>query len=725
MSNRGFYIKQAAIFVVVATILTFLYAWVLRAEIDKNALKTIVETARHDRAAIAAFIEFYLGNLEGIKRRLDARDFESLAKLREGIKLEADTTRFSGLFLIREDGEVFGDGEANPGLSQTDFAGFKDSDSLVFRLDDAKDGNEISRDALAFALRMDNFEAAGTKFDAIAGLADTRALRDYLIIYSFVRDGEANGFSSIIDESGAFIVGGPKRRREGNFFSWLANASAPFSKREIQIRMRDSESFHFYMEDNARENLVYLAPFRLNGVPSNWYFLMSVDNAYLERSGGMFLILSATLPALAILLTLAMLIYGIAARNQARAAREAARTRTDFLSYMSHEIRTPLNGALGLNYLISKNIDDPEKLPKIKGWLAKARSLDEYLLSLLSDVLDMSRLRSNGLEVSREKYSVAKMTGDLVFMHEASAESKDIRIILHQKVRWPKIIGDEERARRILTNILDNAIKFSSEGGIITLNVSQKKLGDGKVMTVWRCSDSGAGISKESLEKIFNPFGGDEASRVASLKGAGMGLPISRELAHAMGGDVKIESQEGKGSVVTITIPGDIPPEGEEETSVDEEVAAPEASTRKRALLVEDAEFNAEFLMDALSDAGFETTLATNGKKAIEIFANSEPGEISAIIMDMEMPVMDGCDAAREIRAMDREDAKNVPIVACTANAFQDDKNRALESGMDDFLTKPVDIEKLANKLRRLASRTAGRSGDGKGGAAAGTPSQD
>ena len=714
MSNRRFYIKQAAIFVFVATILTFFYVWALRAEIDKNALKTIEETARHDRAMIKAFIDFYLGNLEGIRRRLAARHFDTLAKLRDGIKLEIETTRFNGLFLIEEDGGVFGDGEANPGFVRADFAGFKESDSLVFRLGDAGEGDGISGDALAFALRMDNFEVAQTKFDAIAGLADTRELRDYLIIYSFARDGEANGFSSIIDESGAFIVGGPERRGEGNFFSWLANASAEFTKREIQIKMRDSESFHFYMEDNERENLVYLAPFSLKGVPSNWYFLMSVDNAYLERSGGMFFILSATLPALAILLTLATLIYGMTARNKARAAREAARTRTDFLSYMSHEIRTPLNGVLGLNYLIAKNIDNPEKLPKIKGWLAKSRSLAEYLLSMLSDVLDMSRLRAIGLEISREKYSVAKMTGDLVFMHGASAESRDIRIILHQKLRWPKIIGDEERARRILTNILDNAIKFSNEGGIITLNVSQKKLDDGRVMTVWRCSDTGSGISKESLEKIFNPIDGDSRS-TASLKGVGMGLPISRELAQAMGGDVRIESAEGKGSVVTITLPGEIPASGEEEPSAEEEIFGEETPTRKRALLVEDAEFNAEFLMDALKDAGFETTLATNGQEAVEMFAKSAPGEISAIIMDMEMPIMDGCDAARKIRSMDRSDAKNVPILACTANAFQDDKNRALESGMDDFLTKPVDIEKLAKKLRRLASRSPGRDEEGKG----------
>ncbi|MDE5833494.1 MAG: hypothetical protein K2H64_11080, partial [Desulfovibrio sp.] len=409
--------------------------------------------------------------------------------------------------------------------------------------------------------------------------------------YSFVRSGEAHGFSSIIDEAGNFIVGGPGGLggQSGNFFTRLAGADAPWTKREIQKKMREEETFHFYMEDNAGENLVYLAPFKAKGVnATDWYFLMSVDNGYLEKSGGTVLILSAALPSLAILLMLGMMIYGAVAHHQTRAAREAARTRANFLSHMSHEIRTPLNGVIGLNHLIAKNIGDPEKAPQIKAWLAKSRFLAEYLLSLLDDVLDMSRLKAGGLAPRQEKFSIAKMNSDLVYMREADAESRDIRLILHQKLPWPKAIGDEERTRGVLTNILDNAIKFTGAGGTITLKVAQKKLKDSRVLTTWICSDTGQGISPDFLEKIFEPFAREARVRGKSpLSGAGLGLPISRELVLSMGGEISARSVVGEGTEVTVKIPF-------ERASGEEDDERPESRDASRAdglkaLLAEDA----------------------------------------------------------------------------------------------------------------------------------------
>ncbi len=231
-----------------------------------------------------------------------------------------------------------------------------------------------------------------------------------------------------------------------------------------------------------------------------------------------------------------------------------------------------------------------------------------------------------------------------------------------------------------------------------------------QVMTTYRCEDSGIGMSKEYLTKIFDSFSQEQSKAAEGIKGTGLGMTISKLLTNAMGGTIAVESELDVGSTFTVAIPAriveDVPDylkSGSGESAEDAE-APEERGERKpvKVLVAEDVELNAEVLLEILSLEGFETAYAKNGREAVELFKQSEPGEFDVILMDMKMPVMDGCAAAKEIRNMDREDANKIPIFACTANTFQEDRDQAIESGMDDFLMKPIDIPILLKKLGRI-----------------------
>lgn len=713
MRDRLFYIKLGVVFFVIVSVLVYFYTVRLHAEIEKNTLLVIEETARHDRQSIQTCTSIFFGILQGVEERLWAANCDTIHALELRLNQEGATTQFNRIYLLAEDGTLYTDKflvypPGAPQVASLNFAGIfgnTEGESLVFRYDENVEAAGISRESLLYAKKLKDFIVGDVKMTTLVGLSDIKTLQQYFIIDSFINGGEAYGISSVIDPTGNYVVGGARNvylNDDENFFTTLAmSSSATMTKRDIQNKMREYESFHFYMDTRAGEKLVYFVPFSDQSPHQpNWYFIMVVDNDYLEKHQAMFLIMSITLLALVVLVLFAMMVFGIMTRNRVAMAEQTVRVRGEFLSNMSHEIRTPLNGILGLNYLISKNIDNHEKLGQIKAWLSKSKILADYLLALLNDILDMSRLRAGHVDLASKKFSISKMMHDLTYMQNQIAESKGVYIVLHQKLTHPDVIGDEVHTKQIITNILSNAIKFTRKDGNITINVSQTLLDEDHVLTTYVIKDTGIGMPQDFLEKIFDPFEQEAAGKAATpLKGTGLGMPISKELATAMGGTIQVRSAIDVGSEFTVRLPALIAREtAGEETSP--EPSAPSTPLSRRVLLAEDAEFNAEFLMDVLKEHGFEVTLAVNGQEAVEKFEASAPDDFGIILMDMEMPVMDGCQAARKIRDLHRPDAKTVLIFACTANAFQGDKDRALGSGMNDFLTKPIDVDQFVAKLK-------------------------
>lgn len=390
-------------------------------------------------------------------------------------------------------------------------------------------------------------------------------------------------------------------------------------------------------------------------------------------------------------------------RRQSERALMKEKVQGEFLANMSHEIRTPLNGIVGLNYLMMSAVDDPVKHDQLKEWLGKSNSAAKYLLSLVNDVLDVSKLRAGKMEVVREPIAIESVVDAIYSMQCENIKNRGIEYITDIQISVPCILSDEVRIKQLLMNIVSNAAKFTPPGGFIKFSVGQRVIDDKHVETTFMCEDSGCGMSKEFMTKIFDVFTQDRNSNKTSVKGTGLGMFITKMIVDAMGGKIFVESEQGKGSKFTVVIPAEI--SDLQKCIVDArgetDVVTYQSSEIKhhKVLVAEDNELNAEILLEILNEAGFETAHAENGERAVSIFSESEIGEFSLILMDVRMPILDGYKASAAIRALDRPDAKSVLIFACTANTFVEDRIQAAGCGMNDFLAKPVDIKALLQKI--------------------------
>lgn len=756
--DKIFYSKLLLLFLGIVSLLIFFYTIKLHDVIESNILFNVNEVAEHDKRALNTCLELFLEELAGVEKRLAAQGTASLGALQAQLNLEGATTPFTRLFMLAEDGRIFTDKYLvyNPGQeglgARFDFLPlFAESDKkeLVLRFDDNAEFAGISRESILYGLKLEDFKVNGLRMIALMGCTDISFLQDHLIIDGFVKNGKSYGMSSVIDMNGAYVVGRTRDiylRNDTNFFTQLSAGKSSLSKREIVAKMTRREDFSFYLEDGAGKELVYFVPLAGEGGDPHldWYLIMVVNNDFLVERQATFSVMGLSLLGLVVLVLTLLLLYGISSRRKLDLAHESVRVRSEFLSNMSHEIRTPLNGIIGLNHLIAAHVENPGRLHQVRDWLNKSRSLADYLLALLNDILDMSKLQAGKVSIAHERFSITNMIADVIFMQAAQADKRGLRLTLEEAVPDPWVMGDETRVKQVLINIIGNAIKFTPGGGSVTVSVRQERMDRRHVRTFYRCRDTGRGMSKAFLHTIFDPFTQDaRAQKDTALKGSGLGMPITRALVLAMGGTIEVDSEEGAGSTFTVTIPSEIAARATRRDAVDgapgtvpaprtrmavtpgasaparptpgatpPAAPEPEAPRKGRILLAEDAEFNAEFLMELLADAGFSVAHARNGREALEIFEASAEDEFAVILMDMQMPVMDGCEATAAIRALKRPDAETVTIYACTANSFKEDMDKAMASGMDDFLTKPIDIKVFLQKMAAI-NCAPGKGGEG------------
>lgn len=412
------------------------------------------------------------------------------------------------------------------------------------------------------------------------------------------------------------------------------------------------------------------------------------DFMYRYRYQILLLILAAIL--FGVLTFLAFFFYARSMKAQAE-----SRAKGSFLSSMSHEMRTPLNGLTGLHYIMSQNLDNKAKLVDALG---QASIMTRYLLSLVTDILEMSELQENKVVLNEKAFSLRLMLEALESMESARMKEKGLHFRVEGRVSYPGLLGDEKRVEQVLLKLLDNAWKYTEPGGEVVLGVSQKEQEDGRISTRIQVRDTGRGMSREFQRRIFESFTQEKHTVSKGNQGTGLGMSISYLLAKLMDGDLQVESEPGKGSCFTFLFlarRAQEPSEPRREQAFQDE--APEK--KKKVLIAEDNELNAEILRELLSEGGYEVLHAWNGREAMELFASSGEGEIGVILMDLMMPEKDGFEAARGIRGMKRPDAGTVRIFACTANTLREDRERAYECGMNDFIPKPVDMEILFRKL--------------------------
>ena len=379
--------------------------------------------------------------------------------------------------------------------------------------------------------------------------------------------------------------------------------------------------------------------------------------------------------------------------------RRANSAKSEFLSHMSHDLRTPINGILGMLSIIEKSPDDPDRQKECR---KKIRVSTEHLLSLVNDVLQVSKLESGRPVEEEESFDLHNILDDCIAILSAQATESKIRLVLEEiELQHSRLIGNPLHLEQILMNIIDNAIKYNRPHGSVYVQVKETDCRDGMAYYQFVVEDTGIGIREEFKKHIFEPFTQENQGARTHYNGVGLGMSIVKKLVERMGGDITIESQIGEGSVVQVTLPIQVD-EAWSAQPVDETRNLYNSIAGMRILLVEDNEINCEIVEFMLEDAGAEVVTANDGKAAVDTFMASEPGAFDCILMDLMMPVMSGYEAARVIRAMDRPDAKKVPIIALSANAFEEDVTMAKDAGMNEHLAKPVDIRKMLRIISRL-----------------------
>lgn len=375
-------------------------------------------------------------------------------------------------------------------------------------------------------------------------------------------------------------------------------------------------------------------------------------------------------------------------------ANKANAAKSDFLSRISHDIRTPMNGIIGMTHIAKNNIDDKEKVDYC---LNKIDLASGHLLTLLNNVLDLSKIESGVIKLNNTPTNILELLKICENMLIAQSDNKNLKLITNFNVVHDFVMTDVVRLKQVLINILSNAVKFNHYGGEVQFLVEETVLEDHLSSYSFVIKDNGVGMSQKFLSEIFDPFvQADESDARTEYKGSGLGMAIVKDFIDLMEGTIDIESEEGVGTTVTVNIKMEYLKGADE---LEHDKVKFEQLEGMKILLVEDNEINMEIADELLKEVGIEVTKAFNGQEALEIFGKSSEGYFDVVLMDVLMPVMNGYEATSAIKALNRKDCKNIPIIAMTANAYNEDKEKAYEAGMCEHVAKPIQIEKLYSML--------------------------
>ena len=383
----------------------------------------------------------------------------------------------------------------------------------------------------------------------------------------------------------------------------------------------------------------------------------------------------------------------------AKKAEAANEVKTEFLQRMSHDIRTPINGIRGLVNMADHYADDMEKQTEYR---TKVKEASNLLLELVNDVLDMSKLESGEIVLEEIPFNLSSISREVFVVIEQMAAEQNIRVAWEKKeITHRDFIGSPGYVKRVMMNILSNAVKYNKENGQIYVSCVEIPSEQPEMTTMeFVCRDTGIGMAEEFQKHIFEPFAQEHTGSRAKFAGTGLGMAISKKLVEEMGGTITFESKKGVGTTFVIRVPFKI------DLDADKREESKDVSEKSikgmHVLLAEDNELNMEIAEFLLQNEGAEVTKAWNGQEIVELFRKSESGEFDVILMDIMMPIINGYEAAKRIRSLDREDAKKIPIIAMTANAFTEDRIRAKEAGMDEHVAKPIDVELLIKVIHKL-----------------------
>ena len=461
-------------------------------------------------------------------------------------------------------------------------------------------------------------------------------------------------------------------------------------------------------QDNMPDNILTVEC----AVPNNtWYFDIIPSEGWSPRSYWIMCIVISYVFSL-LIATVFYLIsskkhrerqYEAELEKSAEQAKNANEAKTRFLFNMSHDIRTPMNAIVGFSGLLEKNLQNERKA---KEYLEKIQSSSNLLLRIINQVLEMARIESGTAVLQLKAEDMDALFHRVNTVFEEDVRKKNLQYHAVLDVRHHYVVCDQTKLQEIMLNIISNAIKYTPEGHSIYVEVHEAvSENPSKIRYIFLCEDTGIGMSEEYLPHIYEEFSREHSTTENKVPGTGLGLPIIKSMIELMGGSIQVESRQGIGTKFTIDLSFDIALKEEVYGSEDTiESSAIHTIKGKRILLVEDNELNAEIAKTVLEDVGALITRAENGQQALELFKEKPAGTFDVILMDLMMPVMDGYTATRKIRELERSDAKTVPIIAMTANAFQEDAEKCIAVGMNAHLAKPLDIEKMKKTIKSICS---------------------
>lgn len=640
--------------------------------------------------------------------------------------MEIDDEAYAYLALRDEDGRYYTAHGVSFDSAQASVA--RSLESLSYR--DADDRNVVLYDG-TIAL-VDDFEpvtCGDMTFTAVVAGFDVDAFSQQLNLDLF----GGSSRSSVIGSDGTCIAGcgAEGLDGEGNLIDALERSvrlDDGYSMERVREALRDGEACLVPFTYGGHHEYLYLRP--MSG--SGWYLCTAMPYSVVDRDIaelGAVLLRNAAVMALVIVLVIAAffsIYYRLVKRNTrllsdekdraeraSEEARRASMAKSEFLSRMSHEIRTPMNGIMGMTSIALEHARDT----KTRACLEKIAVTSKHLMALINDILDMSKIESGKIDIKHETFDFRALVGSIGSVFSTQADEQGICFDIEERGALPKLlVGDGLRLNQIIYNLLGNAFKFTPSGGCVTLRIEALPAGtcgcvgksganlastngsDGDIWLRLSVSDTGCGIEPQHFERIFSSFEqGDDASRMRG--GTGLGLAITKRFAEMMGGCIGLESEVGKGSTFTVEMPFGLAAEGEpaDRGDVFQVAARPDANadydfTGAKIVVAEDNELNREIATEVIAMTGAEVIAVSTGAQAVVAFERSEPGSIDLVLMDIQMPEMDGYEATHAIRMLDRDDARSVPIVAMTANAFIEDEERSRMSGMDGHLSKPLDI---------------------------------
>ncbi len=631
---------------------------------------------------------------------LSMRDFLSRMK---------EVNDFGFLGLLDSEGIVHTEAQDFPGISKFNFLARDLTEEIV------EFNNTVSSSNLVmFVVPIEGYTYDGVEMTALVGGVDTKTVADRMALF----DSDTNAFCEVVMRNGAYVMQAPRDHlgSGSNYLSameWRAVYDEGYSHSRLVSALNAGEAAFASYTVDGRRYFTYMMP--VDG--TEWYLKASIPY---DAVGDGVEVVRATLTRnsiahMAILLLVfsgAFLLYLVMRRRQDAVimaqiqAEENNRAKTDFLSQMSHDIRTPMNAIVGFTDFAIRE-DDISVIKE--NYLPKIKSSGEHLLMLINDVLEMSRIESGRIEFNDEPIHLGQLLQETASIISVRAQSEGLTLETHFDMNEPWVYCDKLRLNRVLMNLLGNAVKFTPGGGNITLSVSQTSADASGFAEYELCvADTGIGMSPDFVKRVFEPFERERSSTVSRKEGTGLGLSIVKRIVDAKGGTIAVESVKGKGSVFKVRLRLRlVEPELQRKLEA-EQKKLPDSvvgrdnirsfSAGKRVLLVEDNELNRFIAIAVLEEAGFAVDCAEDGTVAVEKLREASPGFYSVILMDIQMPIMDGYEASRLIRGMSGG-RESIPILALTANAFASDVKAAKDAGMDGHIAKPIDIAALYSAL--------------------------